>query len=87
MLNRLRRWKIGARLQIATAVTIVAFLALQVAVQMVASQRLWDARATLLQSVDQTAIGIVAAYQHEESAGHMSRETARPPNRSARWSG
>ena len=40
------------------------------------SNRLDDARVSLLQSIDELAIGIATTYQSEEIAGRMTRETA-----------
>ena len=69
-------WKIGARLQMATAVTVVAFALLLTAVQIIESRRLYDGRVSLLQSIDETAVGIVTAYQADEAAGRLTRQEA-----------
>jgi methyl-accepting chemotaxis protein len=76
MQSWLARWKIGIRLQMATAVTLVAFVLLLTAVQIMESRRLYDGRVSLLQSIDESAAGIAAAYYNEEAAGHLTREAA-----------
>ncbi len=76
MRNILARWKIGVRLQMATAVTLTAFAVLLISVQIMESRRLYDARVSLLQSVDEAATGIAASYQREEAAGRLTREAA-----------
>jgi methyl-accepting chemotaxis protein len=76
MMNWLGRWNIGVRLQVATVVTLVAFALLLVSVQIMEARRLLEARVTLLQSIEQSAVGIAAAYQIEEAAGHLTREAA-----------
>jgi phosphoglycerate-specific signal transduction histidine kinase len=69
MRNRLTRRKIGVRLQLATAVTLVALVLLLIGVRAMESRRLYDARVNLLQSIDQSATAIATAYQSEEAAG------------------
>ena len=76
MRNILARWRIGVRLQMATAVTLTAFAVLLISVQIMESRRLYDARVSLLQSVDEAATGIAASYQREEAAGRLTREAA-----------
>jgi hypothetical protein len=63
MRNWLANRKIGVRLQMATGITLVVFALLLVSVQVMESHRLYDARVSLLQSIDETAIGIAATYQ------------------------
>ena len=70
------RWKIGVRLQMATAVMLMAVTVLLISVQIMESRRLLDARIGLLQSIDESATGVAAAYQREEAAGHLTREAA-----------
>ena len=72
----LTRWKIGARLQMATVVTVLAVAALLVSVQIMESHRMYDGRVTLLQSIDQAAIGVATTYHDEEVAGHLTHEAA-----------
>jgi methyl-accepting chemotaxis protein len=76
MRNMLQRWNIGVRLQMATAATVLAFALLLIGVQVMESRRMYDARVSLLQSIDQSAAGIAAAYYSEETAGHLTREAA-----------
>lgn len=76
MTNWLTRRTIGVRLQMATAITLVAFAILLISVQLMESRRLYDGRVTLLQSIDETATGIAAAYQAKEAAGELSRDSA-----------
>jgi methyl-accepting chemotaxis protein len=76
MRNWLAHWKIGVRLQMANAVTLVAFALLLIGVQVMESRRLYDAKVSLLQSIDQSAAGIAAAYHSEELAGRLTREAA-----------
>lgn len=70
------RWKIGVRLQMTTGVTIIAFLFMLAFVQVMETRRMWDARVSLLQSIDESAGSIAAAYYNEEQAGRLSREAA-----------
>lgn len=76
MQNWLARWRIGVRLQLITALTLLAFVALLVFVHNQASTRLYDDRVALLRSMDQAAAGVAAAYHREEAAGRLSRESA-----------
>lgn len=69
-------WKIGARLQMATVVTVVACAAILIAVQVIESRQLYDGRVSLLQSIDDTAQGVAGAYYAEEVAGHLTRAEA-----------
>ena len=70
------RWHIGARLQTVTAVTFMAFAALLVAIQIMESQRLVEARVALLRTIDETASGIAGAFQTEEAEGRLTRQAA-----------
>jgi methyl-accepting chemotaxis protein len=76
MRNQLAHWKIGVRLQMATVVTLVALALLLTGIQVMESRRLYDTRVSLLQSIDQSAAGIAAAYHTEEAAGRLTREVA-----------
>lgn len=69
-------WTIGARLQMATMVTVVACAAILIAVQIIESGRLYDGRVSLLESIDDTAQGVAGAYYAEEVAGHLTRGEA-----------
>src|SRR5690242_6484593 len=72
----LARLSIGVRLQMATAFALFALMALLVSVQITETRRMRESRVSLLQSVDETAAGIAAAYHREELAGHLTRESA-----------
>ncbi len=76
MRNILSNWTIGVRLQMATVVTVLACAAILIAVQVIESGRLYDGRVSLLQSIDDTASGVVGAYYAEETAGRLTRGEA-----------
>ena len=76
MQHWLGRWRIGVRLQMATAITLVAFAALLISVQIMEARRLLEARVSMLQSIAQSATGVAVAYHDEEVAGHLTREAA-----------
>ena len=59
-----------------TAVTLIAIALLLIGVQVMETRRMYDARVNLLQSIDQSATGIAAAYYGEETAGRLTREAA-----------
>jgi methyl-accepting chemotaxis protein len=76
----MRHWlanrTIGVRLQVATSITLTVFALCLACVQIMESNRLYDARVSLLRSIDQAAVGIAAMYQGEETSGRMTREAA-----------
>jgi len=72
----LNGWPIGVRLQLATIVTVVACATILVAVQVIESNRLYDGRVNLLQSIDESAAGVAAAFHADETAGRMTHDEA-----------
>ncbi len=76
MRTSLSGWSIGVRLQMATVVTVVACAAILMVVQFIESGRLYDGRVSLLESIDETAMGVASAYYAEESAGRLTRGDA-----------
>ena len=70
-------WTIGVRLQLATVVTVMACAAILIAVQVIESGRLYDGRVSLLQSIDDTAMGVAGAFYAEETAGRLTGDEAR----------
>jgi methyl-accepting chemotaxis protein len=76
MRNSLSRLKIGVRLQMATLVTVVACALILLAVQVIESRHLYDARVGLLRSIDETAVSVASSYHAEETAGRLTRGEA-----------
>jgi len=67
---------ISTRLQLATLVAVLAFVALLASIYVVGSRRLEQGRGELLMSVVDSAIAIAGAQEAEERAGHLSRSAA-----------